>query len=871
MGTAADADATDRFAFEGADTGWVTPRWGVDGFQLRVGVPPGGAPDPLVTMAPPHAGRAVDVSLHEAIPHDPAAPAGKAFARVEDGWAGGGAAPEPLAGEAAAAAAAAAAASTTPAAPLPGTPPVRVMSRASLRSGGVGSGHGSGASLGGGGGGGTDAWPPSASVLPGAAVSAADAPTPGAAATTPARTSGAAEGVTFLMNGPSLAALAFRVDVRDTSGALLGRGFVPAAALAPLEGSLVVPLLSPGPDGLGLAGEFRAAFLVVTALDHPANTLAGLQRARWTAGEGRLPTLDIGHRGVGASAGARARVAENTVLAFAAAAAHHTEYVEFDVHVTADGEVVVHHDFDVRLALGGKANGGGGGGEGGIGGDGERPKPRAPTAAGGSGLSSSARAPPDGLVALPIAGLTLAQLTSPAIAAAMRAAAPQGAAAAALSSHEAELAKTLKRTLSSGEDIVRSHRPPPLAGSPSAAASASTAAAAVLASGLASSRPGSGPPPASPLDAVPEDGGPLPTTLPRPSPAARSAFAADAAAAVAAADAATAAASHHPPSTSAADAAWRIADARVATLRECFRSVPPWVGFNIELKFPADPADPAGRAAAARGRNAFCDAVLRVVLDEGVRTDGGGQGGGAATHPPRRIIFSTFDPDCATLLSLKQPRFPVFFLTCAGGEAFADPRMNTLAAALEFAAASRLQGVVAEAGGVIAAGLAPTVAAFHSRGLHLFTWGAPNNDPATYAAQRAAGVDAIISDDVAQHARASGKRASAFVGTGGGGAGGGRRDDAGTATAIATATATASTALAGGSPVAGPPLLLSTPPANGPLSTAADLLAALEAEGAFEERPRGASPKGLHPPGSTLRGASPPRDIPKRAVGEAWE
>ena len=93
-GTPADAARpTDRFAFEGADTGWVTPG-GVGGFQLRVGVPPGGA-DPLVTMAPPNAGRAVDVSLHEAVPHDPAAPGGKAFARVEDGWAGGGAAPVP--------------------------------------------------------------------------------------------------------------------------------------------------------------------------------------------------------------------------------------------------------------------------------------------------------------------------------------------------------------------------------------------------------------------------------------------------------------------------------------------------------------------------------------------------------------------------------------------------------------------------------------------------------------------------------------------------------------------------------------------------------------------------------------------------------
>ena len=120
-------------------------------------------------------------------------------------------------------------------------------------------------------------------------------------------------------------------------------------------------------------------------------------------------------------------------------------------------------------------------------------------------------------------------------------------------------------------------------------------------------------------------------------------------------------------------------------------------------------------------------------------------------------MFSTFDPDCATLLSLKQPvsrplsrpapllaapaaplractsslmpclsvrnlllccsaglapgwaswhscsaapcaspllppqRFPVLFLTCGGTKLFADPRMNSLDAALRFALASRLQ------------------------------------------------------------------------------------------------------------------------------------------------------------------------------------
>ena len=68
--------------------------------------------------------------------------------------------------------------------------------------------------------------------------------------------------------------------------------------------------------------------------------------------------------------------------------------------------------------------------------------------------------------------------------------------------------------------------------------------------------------------------------------------------------------------------------------------------------------------------------LMQVVLEEGHK---------------RKVIFSTFDPDCATLLSLKCARYPVFFLTCAGSKHYADPRMNSLEAALIFAKSSKLQ------------------------------------------------------------------------------------------------------------------------------------------------------------------------------------
>ena len=945
-------NSTDAFALAqgaGADHGWVTADGG-GAVQVRVGRPPGST-RPLVTLSPAVEARAGprgwDISLFEAFPAASAAvsppslvrsalpgtgedsgelvsaaeaggngdapspaaaglsiatsrcnpphlvsstsfashqqqQAPKAFARVEDMWSGGGKGAE---GDFAAASAL-----RTP--------------RASV------DGHG-------GGGGGADSSSNSSSSTVASAAAASAAASlllsNGAAAegdkdeaTTTAATRRAADGTghTFLMNAPSLAALAFRVDVTDReTGSLLARGFAPADALKELEGELVVPLLSPGSsssvssgsafDNNGgvispePAGEFRASFLVITALPHPANSLAGLQRAKWNASVDSAATknainsssslaeggrtLDIGHRGVGATAGARARVAENTLLSLQAAAAVHSDFVEFDVHVTADGEVVVHHDFAVVLALGGSGkpqsgfnasaatpaaangngNGNGSNGNGGVVVSGASPPRTLP-----------GPAPTDAAVRLGIPCLTLAQLRSSAIAAAMRSAAqhaavsgkgkkksngengaahplvasssscfavaaasasnppstqpsPPGlptllhghgqnqhhhddeaaATAAALVSHAAALGRTLKRTLSSGEDILRTHAPPPMISSPPersipAVTSEDMRAAAEEVSAVVG----------SPLQDVPEENGngndgngnhpiPVPSSSRRVPPRAPSAgssaagtpsslltaslLAASAAAAsssatatVSGAAAAVAAAAAgaastttgtttatKKPSTSTSTSssssssttktAWRISD-RIATLRECFRASPPWLGFNVEIKYPT-----ADDAAALKGvrflsRNEHCDAVLRVVLEEA---------------KGRKVIFSTFDPDCATLLSLKQPRFPVFFLTNAGTEAFEDPRMSSLAAAVEFAAGSNLQGVVAEASAVLPR-LARTVAAAHARGLRLFTWGAVNNDPRAYAAQKEAGVDAIISDDVATHARAAGKKSS---------------------------------------------------------------------------------------------------------------
>lgn len=435
--------------------------------------------------------------------------------------------------------------------------------------------------------------------------------------------------LTFLMNSQSLEALAFRVDVTvpEEGGRLLARGFVPYQSLAGLEGTVTASLVTP--DALQPAGTFRAGFLVVTALSSPQNNLGNLQRMRWMPnGPG---TLDIGHRGSGASKVLGHSVRENTLLSFQKAAVNHSDFIEFDVHVTADGEVVVHHDFEVRLALGKE------------------------------------------VIKMAIPLLDFNQMQSPDFTHHLVQPSHQPHAeggAGKLGEERARRNRTLQRNMSSAEDMMRSVFKPRMGGTEDDLAQLSTAQ----------------------QDAV----------------------------------------------------RWFLAD-RIATLREAFRRTPPWLGFNIELKYPTYTEVVAMRAV-FYSRNIFVDEVLKVVLEEG--------------HG-RKVIFSTFDPDCATLLSLKQPRYPVFFLTCGGTKEYADPRMNSLEAAMQFAISSHLQGVVVESRSVLGQ-LQEVVEEAHRHGLFFFTWGDLNNDMEHYLAQKRAGVDAIIMDDVARMAKATNKQFSLF-------------------------------------------------------------------------------------------------------------
>ncbi|GMH39919.1 hypothetical protein BSKO_07823 [Bryopsis sp. KO-2023] len=485
--------------------------------------------------------------------------------------------------------------------------------------------------------------------------------------------------------GQSFEALAFRVDViGKTSKQLIARGFVPHQTFQALEGPILSALMTPD---LKSAGWFEASFLVVVACEHPNNGFKSLHRKRWTSSQVGL-FYDIGHRGSGASKKDRSLVRENTVLSFQKAASNKAEFVEFDVHVTQDGEVVVHHDFTVKLNLG------------------------------------------DEVVPIGIPGLTSRQLQSRDM---MVHTIPSQEHRDLMKTQEQTQKKTLKRTRS---DVHLKNGSWESQKYPDA-----SALSGEFDDGVEFTGPPIHPSQSEPFAGLESDEGPrLKAVLEAKSREGDSSTDCSISS-----SSSTASMEHaNQNNDNSQTNVFRIAD-KMATLRQAFQCTPKSLGFNIEVKYPTD-AQKAALATRFYSRNFFVDAVLKEVFDE------------AGDRP---IILSSFDPDCATLLSLKQPKYPVCFLTCSGTELYDDPRMNSLEAALTFARSSKLQGVVSESSAVLV-NPKKIVDEFHDCGLFLFTWGHLNNHYEHYMAQKNAGVDGIILDDVTRMSKATMKEDSMF-------------------------------------------------------------------------------------------------------------
>lgn len=168
------------------------------------------------------------------------------------------------------------------------------------------------------------------------------------------------------------------------------------------------------------------------------------------------------------------------------------------------------------------------------------------------------------------------------------------------------------------------------------------------------------------------------------------------------------------------------------TLRETLTKVPPNIGFNIEIKYPIKdelekynirPVD----------RNKYIDCILWDVFEYA---------------KDREIVFSSFDPDICVILSRKQPKYPVLFLTEMGYSRLrSDPRCNSPEASIHFATSHGLQGLVCPAAFLL--NNSDVVPKIKKAGLVVATWGRDNNNTVNVDKQLELGVNGIIVDHVA--------------------------------------------------------------------------------------------------------------------------
>lgn len=169
---------------------------------------------------------------------------------------------------------------------------------------------------------------------------------------------------------------------------------------------------------------------------------------------------------------------------------------------------------------------------------------------------------------------------------------------------------------------------------------------------------------------------------------------------------------------------WNVEiDDSLCTLQEAFQQVDPNVGFNVELKF--DDHIVYEQDYLIR----VIQAILKIVFE-------------FAENRP--IIFSTFQPDAAVLITKLQSTYPVFFLTNGGTEIFYDVRRNSLEEAVKVCLEGGLQGIVSEVKGVFRNPGAVTK--IKESKLSLLTYGRLNNVAEAVYMQHLMGIDGVIVD-----------------------------------------------------------------------------------------------------------------------------
>uniref|UniRef100_A0AC35G7B9 GP-PDE domain-containing protein n=1 Tax=Panagrolaimus sp. PS1159 TaxID=55785 RepID=A0AC35G7B9_9BILA len=172
------------------------------------------------------------------------------------------------------------------------------------------------------------------------------------------------------------------------------------------------------------------------------------------------------------------------------------------------------------------------------------------------------------------------------------------------------------------------------------------------------------------------------------------------------------------------------------TLIETLKMVDMETGFNIEIKFPMKLKDGSHECESYFERNMFIDIILNDVLTFG---------------ESRRIVFSSFDPDICSLISLKQNKYPVLFL-CVGITTryipFLDQRSSTSEMAINFAASQSILGVNFHSEDLLRD--PSPVKKAQDLQLVSFVWGDDLDDRKNVEYMKKIGVDGIIYDRIGE-------------------------------------------------------------------------------------------------------------------------
>lgn len=184
------------------------------------------------------------------------------------------------------------------------------------------------------------------------------------------------------------------------------------------------------------------------------------------------------------------------------------------------------------------------------------------------------------------------------------------------------------------------------------------------------------------------------------------------------------------------------------TLEETLDKVPIDTGFIVEIKYPSDSFRRENTALAPHTGWHKRDTVINMILQQLF----------ARTHENRRIVIISFDPDVCAMVAFKQCRFPVMLLCHAETSNWnvpdpdyenTDTRITSIASAMQFAHAAKLNGVILCAEAVIKRAAEVTALA-RQFDLVLATYGEQNMNPEHIMLQCRSGLSAVIVDNPLQ-------------------------------------------------------------------------------------------------------------------------